>query len=169
MASECWPGKKDLPLDHSFSIPPPMVCRPQVSDLIQEIYPGIHNAVPAQDQYFFEWAILCPRNTEVNEINCEVLGEFLGTAQVFRADSVKGCADADQYPMEYLKSGSLPPACLEVKPGVPLTLLHNLDQRQGLCNGTRLQLVQMRNRVLEVRIITGPCAGNIAFITRITI
>ena len=40
---------------------------------------------------------------------------------------------------------------------------------QGLCNGTRLQLVRMQNRLLEVRIITGPCAGEIAFIPRITI
>ena len=45
----------------------------------------------------------------------------------------------------------------------------NLDQSQGLCNETRLQLVRMQNRVLEVRIITGPCAGGIAFIPRITI
>ena len=45
-------------------------------------------------------------------------------------------------------------------------LLHNLDQSQGLCNGLRLQLVRMQNRVLEVRIITGPCAEEIAFIPR---
>jgi hypothetical protein len=164
---------KDLPLDHTFSIPPHMVCGPQISDMTREIYPGIRNAVPAQDQYFLERAILCPRNTEVNEINSEVLREFPGDAQVFHcADSVKGSDDADQYPMEYLnsiESGSLPPARLEVKPGVPLMLLRNLDQKQGLCNGTRLRLVQMRNRVLEVRIITGPCAGNTAFIPRITI
>ena len=48
-------------------------------------------------------------------------------------------------------------------------LLHNLHQSQGLCTGTRLQLVRMQNRVLEIRIITGPCAGEIAFIPRITI
>ena len=43
-----------------------------------------------------------------------------------------------------------------------------MDQRQGLCNGTRLRLVRMKNRVLEVRIITGP-PGQTAFIPRITI
>ena len=166
---------KDLPLEHTFALPPHMVCGPEISDLIQEIYPGIRNAVPAQDKYFLERAILCPRNTEVNEINSAVLREFPGDAQVFHcADSIKGSEedDVDLYPVEYLnsiESGSLPPARLEVKPGVPLMLLRNMDQRQGLCNGTRLRLVQMRNRVLEVRIITGPCAGNTAFIPRITI
>jgi hypothetical protein len=73
----------DLPLDHTLSIPPHMVCGPQISDLIWEIYPGICNAVPGQDQYFLEKAILCPRNTEVNEINSEVLRNFPGNAQVF--------------------------------------------------------------------------------------
>jgi PIF1-like helicase len=32
---------KDLPLEHTFSLPPHMVCGPEISDLIQEIYPGI--------------------------------------------------------------------------------------------------------------------------------
>ena len=52
--------------------------------------------------------------------------------------------------MEYLNSidiASLPPPHLEVKPGVPLMLLRNMDQRQGLCNGTRLRLVRMKIRV----------------------
>ena len=90
------------------------------------------------------------------------------------ADNVKGSEDGDWYPVEYLNSidiASLPPPLphLEVKPGVPLMLLRNMDQRQGLCNGTRLRLVRMKNRVLEVRIITGPHAGETDFIPRITI
>ena len=51
------------------------------------------------------------------------------------ADVVKGSEDGDQYPVEYLNSidiASLPPPHLEVKPGVPLMLLRNMDQRQGL-------------------------------------
>jgi hypothetical protein len=150
-----------------------MVCGPEIADLIQEIYPGIGNPVPAQDNYFLDRAILCARNTEVNEINSMVFREFPGDAQVMHcANSITESDDADRYPAEYLNSlemGSLPPAHLDVKPGVPLMLLRNLDQRQGLCNGTRLRLVRMTVRVLEVRIISGPCVGNIAFIPRIII
>jgi hypothetical protein len=150
-----------------------MVCGPGIADLIQEIYPGIGNPVLAQDEYFLKRAILCPRNTEINEINSMVLRQFPGDGQVMHCvDSIKGSDDENQYPVEYLNSiemGSIPPAHLEVKPGVPLMLLRNLDQRHGLCNGTRLRLVGMRNRVLEVRIISGPCAGNTAFIPRITL
>ena len=65
--------------------------------------------------------------------------------------------------------GGLPPSQLEVKRGVPLMLLWNLDPGLGLCNGTRLHLVHMTNKVLHVKIITGPCAGQTAFIPRITL
>ena len=72
--------------------------------------------------------------------------------------------------MVYLKSintGDLPPSQLEVKIGVPLMLLRNLDPGLGLCNGTRLRLMRMTNRVLHVKIISGPYAGEMAFIPRI--
>ena len=48
-------------------------------------------------------------------------------------------------------------------------LLWNLDVSHGLCNGTRLCLVKMTNRVLLVRFIAGPFAGETAFIPRITV
>jgi hypothetical protein len=59
------------------------------------------------------------------------------------------------------------PSKLEIKPGVPLILLRNIDPGRGLCNGTRLHLIQIRNNVLHVHILTGPCTGEIAFISRI--
>ena len=59
------------------------VSGPEIADLIQQIYPGFGNAVPTQDDYFLKRAILCPRNTEVNEINALVLKQYPGDAQVF--------------------------------------------------------------------------------------
>ena len=64
--------------------------------------------------------------------------------------------------------GGLLPSQLEVKQGVPL-MLHNLDPGLGLCNGTRLHLVHITNKVLHMKIITGPCAGQTAFIPQITL
>ena len=46
-------------------------------------------------------------------------------------------------------------------------LFRNLDPSLGLCNGTTLRLMGMTNRVLYVKIISGPCAGEMAFIPRI--
>ena len=72
--------------------------------------------------------------------------------------------------LQYLNStntGGFPPSQLEVKIGVPLMLLRNLDPGLELCNRTRLRLMWMTNRVLHVKIISGQCAGQLAFIPRI--
>ena len=42
------------------------------------------------------------------------------------------------------------------------------DLSHGLCNGIRLCLVNMINRMLNVRSTSGPFAGETAFIPRIT-
>jgi len=146
-----------------------MICGPEVSSLISVIYPTLQGGLEISDKFFLERAILCPRNTEVDEINQEVLKLFPGEERLYSsADSVKGVEDGeDHYPVEYLNSintGGLPPSQLRIKLGVPLMLLRNLDVGRGLCNGTRLRLVKMTNRVLLVRIISGPFAGETAFI-----
>ena len=48
-------------------------------------------------------------------------------------------------------------------------LLRNLDPKHGLCNGTRLLLTRMANRVLEGRILAGQFKGQSRLIPRITL
>ncbi len=48
-----------------------------------------------------------------------------------------------------------------------MILLGNFDPLAGLCNGTRLIVRRFTMRVVEVEIITGKGAGNVAFIPRI--
>jgi ATP-dependent DNA helicase PIF1 len=62
------------------------------------------------------------------------------------------------YPTEFLNTLSvngLPNHILLLKIGVPVMLLQNLDPSRGLCNGTRLILTQLTNRVIEGEIIIG--------------
>ena len=75
-----------------------------------------------------------------------------------------------EYPPEYLHSiedGGLPPHNLKVKVGAPVMLLRNLRPTRGLCNGTRLKILQMHDRLLECEILTGLHKGNIEMIPRI--
>ena len=64
---------KNLPLDHSFTIPQHMICGPDLPSLLSATYPWLENGEPISDQFFLEHTILCPRNSEVNEINALVL------------------------------------------------------------------------------------------------
>nr|GEV72228.1 hypothetical protein [Tanacetum cinerariifolium] len=47
---------------------------------------------------------------------------------------------------------------LVLKVGTPIILLRNIDPANGLCNGTRLQVLKMEPTVIQTRIIgsTGP-------------
>ncbi len=51
--------------------------------------------------------------------------------------------------------------------GVPILLLRNLNQSIGLCNGTRLIIKRLGQRVIEAEIITGNNVGKRVFIPRI--
>jgi ATP-dependent DNA helicase PIF1 len=51
--------------------------------------------------------------------------------------------------------------------GVPILLLRNLNQSIGLCNGTRLIVKRLGQRVIEAEIITGNNVSKRVFIPRI--
>ena len=46
-----------------------------------------------------------------------------------------------------------PPHSLKLKPNMPLMLLRNLDQKQGLCNGTKLVFLEvLDNKLLKCKL-----------------
>ena len=89
------------------------------------------------------------------------------------ADSVRTSeneTEAALFPVEYLNSitaSGLPPHRLCIKVGSPLILLRNMNQKQGLCNGTRLVTWQVLQRLLKVKIMNGSHAGKETLIPRI--
>jgi ATP-dependent DNA helicase PIF1 len=53
-----------------------------------------------------------------------------------------------------------------LKVGTPIMLMRNLDQAEGLCNGTRLIVTKLANHVIEAKIISGKNIGNVHYIPR---
>ncbi|KAL7608874.1 uncharacterized protein LOC111881521 [Lactuca sativa] len=125
-----------------------------IGSLIEFVYPSILENY-SDINYFQERAILAPKNEVVQEINDCLLKKFPG-------DEV-----------EYLSSDNilsgLPNHKLVLKIGVPVMLLRNIDQKNGLCNGTRLQVLSLGKHVIEARIITGTNIGNRTFIPRMSL
>ena len=149
-----------------------------INSLIDFIYDDISsdNCPPPPPEYFLDRAILAARNDHVNEINTQVLTRLSGEERVYTsADSIvleEGADGHNPYPPEFLQSlnaPGLPPSELRLKHGCPLILLNNLAPSRGLCNGTRLILLQMSNRVLEVKILGGDHHGEVALIPRISL
>ncbi|XP_050231533.1 uncharacterized protein LOC126680456 [Mercurialis annua] len=76
------------------------------------------------------------------------------------------------YPVEFLNSlnfNGFPQHDLHLKIKTPIMLLRNLNPVVGLCNGTRLIIIQLGVRVIEAQIITGSFAGERVFIPRIVL
>jgi ATP-dependent DNA helicase PIF1 len=65
-----------------------------------------------------------------------------------------------------LRTSGLPNHSIKLKVGCPIMLLRNIDQAEGLCNGTRLIVTKMATHVLEAKIMGGKHHGNIIYIPR---
>lgn len=121
-------------------------------------------------QWLRERAILAPRNDSVYKLNLEIQSMLPGETRQYR--SIDSCMDAAQsvfYPVEFLNSlepAGTPPHILELKHGVPIMLLRNLDPPR-LCNGTRLCVKNMFPNLIEATILTGCATGENVFIPRI--
>jgi ATP-dependent DNA helicase PIF1 len=126
-------------------------------------------------------SILVLKNTDVDEVNnaiLESLSEELHTH--LRANSltlIEEGASVDVrvsmdslYLMEFMNTlqfSGIANHKLELKVGVSILLLRNLNQSIGLCNGMRLIVKRLGQRVIEVEIITGNNVGKRVFIPRI--
>jgi len=137
-----------------------MVCA-NLNALINRIYPRISNPRVQDNQYFLDCIILCPKNDQVYDINEAILQQFNPNAEVHMLRSVDSVSEEDgmhyAYPTEFLQqlnTSGLPPALLCLKVSSPVILLRNLDPGEGLCNGTRVVVLNMRRKVLQCRIIS---------------
>ena len=57
---------------------------------------------------------------------------------------------------------------IKIKIGSPIMLLRNLDQSQGLCNGTRLIITRLAKHVIAADIISGKNIGQNVYIPRLS-
>jgi PIF1-like helicase/Helicase len=141
--------------------------------LANAIYPTLtdRNAPLPTAQYLAERAILAARNDTVDKLNEQLLTSMNGEVFTsYSADKVVDEENAETYATEYLNTvnlSNLPPHELKLKIGATVILLRNLSPSTGLCNGTRLRVARISQRVVECEILGGKYAGNMVMIPRI--
>ena len=114
--------------------------------------------------------LLAPTNREVDTLN-EMVQEWLTDKgiKLQSADTVENPEDCFRFNSEYLNTlrpSRFPQHILNLKPGMPLMLLRNINLHQGLCNGTRLIFDRcIENKLLQCRVVE---TDRVVLIPRIT-
>ena len=77
-----------------------------------------------------------------------------------------------QYPTEFLNTlniSGLPPHILNLKVGLPIILIRNINPATGLCNGTRLIIKQRFSRLIVAEISIGANKGKAVLIPKMAL
>jgi ATP-dependent DNA helicase PIF1 len=148
--------------------------------LIRTIYPD-HKRHFGEAMYLMQRNILAPKNTDVDEVNNEILESLSKELHTYlsansltptekSASVAIGVSMDSLYPVEFLNTlqfCGIANHKLELKVGVPILLLRNLNQSIGLCNGTRLIVNRLGPRVIKAEIIIRNNVGKLVFTPRI--
>ncbi|XP_063991156.1 uncharacterized protein LOC135169788 [Diachasmimorpha longicaudata] len=161
--------------DDNNNLIAPEQCVAQTSADIIHIFTNIINEPRYGD--FAKVAILSARDIDVDEINDRVI-DLLDrkTQKIYTGiDSVENCDNGDishDILPEYLHTLSppnFPPYELKLRINCVVMLIRNMSVNEGLCNGTRLHVLELANNPLRCQILTGDKAGEIVFIHRVTL
>ncbi|KAL7584151.1 uncharacterized protein LOC111912705 [Lactuca sativa] len=145
---------KDDPRDSSWiQIPSSLLISPSpnsLQTLIDFVY-GDDTLNQPTASHLSARAIVCPTNDSADEINAHVLRMVTTAARVYNnTDTMqpngKHTSDLEGISIEYLNQLSfpgIPPHELLLKVDCLIMLLRNINQKEGLCNGTQMIVSQL--------------------------
>ncbi|RCN49553.1 hypothetical protein ANCCAN_04325 [Ancylostoma caninum] len=160
-------GKEPVNENGEMAVPQDLLC---TGSLVNEIFAPFLNG---QCSDLSEIAILTPKNAESLHISNYILDLMPGSTVIYNSvDSIvtEDPKDMLNLPTEFLNRmtpAGFPPHELRIKIGSIVMLLRNLDLKEGLCNGTRLSVVQTGDRVLGCIFACGSRKGRYVLIPRI--
>ncbi|XP_058783932.1 uncharacterized protein LOC131658680 [Vicia villosa] len=122
---------------------------------------------------FSEWILQIGDGTmcEPNDGYAREEREYFSSDSIDKSDSTNFDAYEHVTPefLNALKTSGLPNHSIKVKVGATIMLMRNLDQSEGLCNGTRLTVTRLASHVIEAKIISGKNIGNLIYIPRMSL
>lgn len=149
----------------------------KLAAIVHSMYPNFHTRY-RDPAYLSQRAILAPTNELTDSINDYMVPlvhgkekEYLSSDTIDKSTAQHEAYDL-LYPIEFLNSingNNFPQHRIVLKPGVPIMLLRNLNQRAGLCNGTRLIVTSVGEWTVEAKIMNGRQGNQTFAIPRITL
>ncbi|XP_075079773.1 uncharacterized protein LOC142165026 [Nicotiana tabacum] len=129
-------------------------------------------------KYLQERAILAPTLQMVESVNDYMVSlnnsqdkSYLSSDTICKSDHAFTSLEHIHTPefLNSIKCSGIPNHSITLKVGVPVMLLRNIDQSSGLCNGTRLIITRLGNRVIEAKVLSGNMVGDKVCIPRMTL
>ncbi|XP_058783166.1 uncharacterized protein LOC131657824 [Vicia villosa] len=145
--------------------------------IFQNTYPNFHMNFNNVD-FLQSRAILAGTIETVDEINQYILDFLPGQEKEYLSSDSVDTTDGndnesfDVLTPEFLNSlqaSGVPNHKIKLKIGTPIMLLRNIDQAEGLCNGTRLIVTKLADHVIEAKILSGKNIGGVVYIARMNI
>ena len=145
-----------LPNTSLISIPHQVICQ---NDLIDSVYG--EGQLTLERLQNTNRAILCPTNEDSLEINELILDRLEGRLcdPYFSVDRIQPSNDNVTLPLEHAHQqtpNGFPPHELNLKIGAIVMLIKNWNIPLGLCNGTRMRVVECHRHYIRCAILSGP-------------
>jgi ATP-dependent DNA helicase PIF1 len=147
-----------------------------LEELIEFLYPGDLLKEPLKNGHeLCQSALLAITNRLVDGINDKIMERLPGSREKEylsidepvqeEGEDMLSVHVADKFieNINAMTPSGFPPHKLKLRKGAIVMLIRNIDIARGLCNGTRLQILDMLNENLRCRILTGICNHKIVF------
>ncbi|KAM3248552.1 ATP-dependent DNA helicase PIF1-like [Capsicum annuum] len=144
-------------------------CVDPILTIVESTYSNFYSHSRNLD-YLQQRAILAPTLNMVESINDFMVSpnhnpekSYLSSDTVCMSDHSFTALEPPKF-LNSIKCSGIPNHSITLKVGVPLMLLRNIDQLSGLCNGTRLIITRLGNRVIEAKVLSRKMMGEKVFI-----
>ena len=133
-----------------------------LQSIVKYTYPDLLQHL-LDSSYLIERVILSPTMAIVDEINSHILSlipqestTYLSSDTICKTDS-ENAEIEELYDTEFLNTNAsgIPPHKLDLKVGVPIMLIRNIDQTTLLCNGTRLRVTLLGKHFIRAIALNG--------------
>ena len=167
-------GNGTIPIDDDgrFVVPSFIHRSKTVEELIEFVYTDDIESL--SDSQLSERAILCPLNEDVREVNDIVLNMLTGNTYTYYSTDTEldpmnnPITELPPEVLHTLHRSGLPAHKLEIKEGCLVMCLRNMSIG-GICNGSKMKVINARQHVLECLVLTGRARGKTVVLPRITL
>jgi hypothetical protein len=118
--------------------------------------------IDEQGDYLFEQAILAPLNRDVRAMNLLVTANLPGQPFISSSIDMLDLDGFDSLPEECLNKisvSSLLEHLITLKVGMPVVITQNLYPNKGVCNGSRMIVLEIGSGHIVGRLLSGPFKG----------